>query len=167
MDTAIVFFESIDKVDDPTEKLTHLGNQVRELSHCYKIIAAWARDLGGRFHEAQGGTIKEAEEFKKAFEAAVERAEDVKRQVAAQYTKAAKRREEAQQTENNWKTARVALSWNPIDLRPVTSIGASVVEKKTAEANKLEREAQEKLRQSEEELKSKQTQNEKAKVCNI
>ena len=164
LDTAIVFFENIDDVDDPTEMLTLLGNQARELARCFKIIAAWARDLGGRFHEAQGGTIKEAEEFKKAFEAAVERAEDVKRQVAAQYAKAAKRREEAQQTEDKWKTARVVVAWNPIGLA-VTSIGSSIAEKKTAEASKLEREAQEKLRQSDEELKSKRSQNEKAKVC--
>ena len=163
LDTAIAFFENIDDVDDPKEMLVLLGNQARELARCFKIIAAWARDLGGRFHEAQGGTIKEVEEFKKAFAAAEQRAEEVRKQMAEQHTKAAKLRREAQETEDKWKTAQVAVSWIPIGAI-VTGIGAGIAEKKTAEASRIEREASEKLRQSEEELRTKQSQNEKAKV---
>ena len=58
--SATTFFENIDYVDKPEKMLKLLGNQPRELARCFKVIAAWARDLGGRFYEAQGGIIKEA-----------------------------------------------------------------------------------------------------------
>ena len=163
LDTAIVFFENIDQVDNPKEMLVLLGNQARELAQCFKVIAAWARDLGGRFHQAQDGTIKEAEEFKQVFQAAVERAEEVRMQVKKQLDKATKTRQGAQGTEESWKTARVVLAWNPIGLF-VTSIGSAIAEKNAAKASEMEREAAEKLRKSEDELKKKQSQYEKAKV---
>ena len=163
LDTAIAFFENIDDVDDPKEMLILLGNQARELARCFKIIAAWARDLGGRFHQAQDGTIKEAEEFKKRFEAAKKSAEEVEKQAKAQLEKARKHREEAQSTEDKWKTSRIALAWNPIGLA-VTSIGCSVAESRRAEASKLEQKANDELRKAQDDLQKKASEKEKAEV---
>ena len=78
LDSAIAFFENIDDVDDPKEMLQLLGSQARELAQCFKLIAAWARNLAARFHAAQDDTIREAKEFKQAFEAAQRQAESVK-----------------------------------------------------------------------------------------
>ena len=82
MDVAIAFFSNIDDADSPQDMLKLLGDQARELAiaRCFKLIAAWARDLGGWFHQAQDGTIREAEEFKQEFAAAQKRAESVRAQ---------------------------------------------------------------------------------------
>ena len=166
LDTAITFFENIDDVDDPKEMLQLLGDQARELAKCFKLIAAWARNLGGRFHEAQDGTIREAEEFKREFEAAVQRAESVKKQAEEKLSKAKKLRQTAQDSEDSWKTASVALSWIPVSFL-VTGPGMAIAEKKTAEATQLEARANEELRKSEHELEKRKSQNEKAKVLII
>ena len=166
LDVAIDFFGNIDEVNDPEERaemLKLLGGQARELAKCFKTIAAWARDLCGRLHKAQDGTIKEAEEFKRRFQAAQERAEKTKREVQASLDKAAKLRKGTQETEDRWKTARVALSWNPLGLL-VTSSGTSIAESKTAEARELEEKAHEELSKAAAELEQCKDQNEKAKV---
>ena len=69
------------------EMLLLLSNQAKELAVCFKLIAAWARDLGGRFHTAQDGTIQEVEEFKDRFQGAQERAEEVKEKAEKEYAK--------------------------------------------------------------------------------
>ena len=163
LDVAISFFENIDDAENPQEMLKLLGDQARELAQCFKLIAAWARDLGGRFHEAQDGTIKEAEEFKREFSAAVERAESVKKQAEENLDKAKKLHKEAQQSEDTWKTWKVALAWIPISFI-VTVPGTAAAEKETAEASKLEAKASKKLRENEQELEKRMSQNEKAKV---
>lgn len=161
LDSAIVFFENIDDVDDPREMLKLLGDQAEELARCFKIIAAWARDLGTRFHEAQDCTTKEVEEFAKVFEAAVKRAEETKAQLTEQHATAAKLLREAQESEDKWKTAQTWLAWNPIGLA-VTGIGSSVA---SAEKQRTEeRNAARRLYESEKELESKRSQMEKAKV---
>ncbi len=163
LDSTLTFYENIDDVDDPKEMLILLGNQARDLGYCFKIIAAWARDLSGRFHEAQDGTIKEAEEFKAAFKAASERAKKFQEELDVAHDKAEKRRENAKSVEEKWNTARLAVSWIPIGL-VVTSIGCSVAQSKVAEASKLEEEAAERLRKAKEELDKKTSQREKAEV---
>lgn len=165
LDSAITFFENIGDFEksDRVEMLQLLGGQARELAKCFKVIAAWARDLAGRFHQAQDGTIKEVEEFTKVFEAAVQRAKEVKEQISRELDRAAKIRQEAEETENKWKTAQVAVSWFPVGAL-VTGIGSAVAEKKTAAASELEREAAAKLRKSEQELNEKRSQQEKAQV---
>ena len=140
-----------------------LGDQARELSKCFKLIAAWARNLGGRFHEAQDGTIKEAEEFKQEFAAAVKRAESVRKQAEENRNKAEKLRQQAQETEDTWKAWKVGLAWFPVSL-VVTGIGTAAAEKETAEASKLEAKANEELRRTEQELEKRKSQNEKAEV---
>lgn len=165
LDSAIVFFENMKDLDksDRIEMLQLLGGQARELAQCFKVIAEWARDLGGRFHEAQGGTIQEAEEFKQKFEEAVQEAEEVKAQIERQLNEAAKLRSEAEAYENKWKTAQVAVSWIPIGA-VVTGIGASVAAKQTAKANEMEREATANLRKSEQELNKRKSEKERAEV---
>ena len=163
LDSTITFYENIDDVDDPKEMLILLGNQARDLGHCFKVIAAWARDLGGRFHEAQDGTIKEAEEFKAAFKAASEKAKKLQKELDAEHAKAEKRRKDAKSVEDKWNTARLAVSWTPIGL-VVTNIGCSVAKSKVAVASKLEEEAAERLRKAQEELEKKKSQGEKAEV---
>lgn len=163
LDTAITFFENIDDVDDPKEMLILLGSQAKELAQCFKVIAAWARDLAGRFHKAQDGTIQEAKEFKEKFEAALQRAEDVEKQVKEEVAKARKAREQAQETESKWNICRIALSWNPIGLA-VTSIGSSIAGSATAEANKIEEEAKDRLSEAQRNIEKKSSDNEKAKV---
>ena len=163
LDVAIAFFENIDDADNPQEMLKLLGDQARELAQCFKLIGAWARDLGGRFHKAQDGTIKEAEEFKREFAAAVDRAESVRKQALEKLNKAEKLRQKAQQTEDTWKAWKVGLAWVPISLF-VTGPGTSAAEKKTVEASKLEGKANEELRKNKHELEKRKSQNEKAKV---
>ena len=163
LDVTITFFENIDGVKNPQKMMKLLGAQALELAQCFKLIAAWARDLGGRFHEAQDGTIKEAEEFKRACAAAVERAEKFRKQAYENVKKAKKRRQEKQQTEDTWKAWKVDLAWVPISLF-VTGPGTAAAEKRTAEASKLEAKANEELRRNERELKERKSHNEKAKV---
>lgn len=162
LDGAITFFENIDDVDDPKERLQLLGDQARG-TKCFKLIAAWARNLALRFHEAQDGTIKEVEEFIREFEVAVQRAESVKKQAEEKLSKA---RHAAQDSEDSRKTASVALSWIPVSFL-VTGSGMAIAEKKTAEATQLEARANEELRKSEHELEKRKSQNEKAKVLII
>ena len=163
LDVAIVFFGNIDDVDDPAEMLKLLGSQAKELAKCFKAIAAWARNLCGRLHQAQDGTIQEAEEFKRKFEEAEQRAEELRKDMNENLEKAAKIRRGAKETEDKWRTSQVWLSWNPIGLA-VTGIGTAVAEKATAKARELEDKAREKLRDSEAELKQRKDQNDKAKV---
>ena len=163
LDVAITFFENIDDADNPEEMLKLLGDQARELAQCFKLIAAWARDLGGRFHKAQDGTIKEAEEFKREFAAAVERANTVREQAQENLNKSEKLRQKAQETEDAWKISRVSLAWFPISFL-VTGPGTAAAEKETAEASRLEAKAKEELRRCEQELAEKTSQKEKAEV---
>ena len=163
LNAAIDFFENIDDVDNPQEMLKLLGDQARELAQCFKLIAAWARDLGGRFHKAHDGTIKEAKEFELEFEAAVERAESVKKQAEENLDKAKKLHKEAQQTEDMWKTWKIALAWIPISFI-VTVPGTAAAEKETAEASKLEAKSSKRLRESEQEMDERMSENKKAKV---
>ena len=65
LDSTIMFFENIKDFDDPTEMLVLLGNQTKEIGQFFKVIAAWARDLGGRFNKAQDNTIAETEKVEK------------------------------------------------------------------------------------------------------
>ena len=141
-----------------------LGDQARELARCFKLIAAWARDLGGRFHQAQDGNIREAEEFKQEFAAAQKRAKSVRAQAQKNVEKAKKFLKEARETEDRWKTFKVALAWAPISL-VVTGIGTYLAEQRTAEASKLEEKSNNELRKTEQELEKRKSQNERAKVC--
>ena len=63
---ALLTFENLKDIENPEDMFELLGNQARELSYCFKVIAAWAGDLGERFHQAHDGTIKEAEGLKKS-----------------------------------------------------------------------------------------------------
>lgn len=116
LDSAITFFENIGDFEktDRVEMLHLLGVQARELAKCFKVIAAWARDLAGRFHTAQDGTLKEVKEFTEAFEDAVQRAQDVKGQISRELERASQLRQKAEEAENQWKTALVEVSWSPI-----------------------------------------------------
>ena len=169
LDVAISFFESLADIDDPKEKmemLLILSNQARELAVCFKLIAAWARDLGGRFHTAQDGTIKEVDEFKERFQAAVERAKEVKEKAEKEYEKYKEKLEEAENSEFAWRTSMISLSWCPISY-VVTGPGLAASKKNLATAEELEKESFEKLRQAKEELKKINDENERAKVSYI
>lgn len=163
LDVAITFFENIDQADDPKEMLKLLGDQARELARCFKLIAAWARNLAGRFHAAQDGTIKEAEVFKQAFEAAHTEAESVRQQAQEELDKASKTRAKHASSESGWKHAQIWLSWCPI-AHVVTGPGAHAAKKKHAKSAELEAEAREKLRKTQQQLEEKRSQHEKAKV---
>ena len=143
-----------------------LGNQARELAYCFKVIAAWARDLGGRFHQAQDGTIREAEEFKQVFEKAVKDGKDVIERLKEKREKASKFRKEKEESEDYWMTERIEVSWNPLQY-VWSRIGASVAGSRSLEASKLEKSAADELRKAEDELRDKKSQNEKAKVIAI
>ena len=165
LDSTIMFFENIKDFDDPTEMIDLLGNQAKEIGQLFKVIAAWARDLGGRFNKAQDNTIAEAEEFKKAFAEAVKSAEEVKERAEEQREKAQAKRRDTQESEDKWKTAQVAVSWIPIGAL-VTGIGSSIAGSKRAEAEKIEQAANRNLRKAEDELEKRSGDNEKAQVCN-
>ena len=163
LDVAIAFFENIDDAVDPAEMLKLLGGQAKELAKCFKAIAAWARDLCGRLHEAQDGTIQDAEEFKRKFQAAEQRAEMLKKEYEDNLKKAEKKRQQAKEVEDTWRTCQIWLSWNPIGLL-VTSIGANVAENAAVEAKELADKAHESLSKAEAELKRKKNQSDRAKV---
>ena len=163
LDEVITLFKSIDTIDDPPKSLVLLGEQARDFARCFKIIAAWARDICAKFHQAQDDTIKEAKEFKASFKAAVDRAKRFEEEVDEQHTRAEKCRKDAKSTEDKWRTARLALFWSPLAL-VTTSIGTSAAESRVAEASKRESRAAEELWKAKEDLHKKESQNEKAKV---
>ena len=98
-DEAIDFFENIDDEENPALALRTLGNQARELARCFHVIAAWARDLCGRFHKAQNGTIMEAEDFKDAFREAETLAVKNERELQSKFEEAKNLREGVEATE--------------------------------------------------------------------
>lgn len=163
LDVAITFFENIDDIDDPKEMLQLLADQARDLARCFKLIAAWARDLGGRFHKAQDGTVKEADEFKAVFQASQESAENAKAQAEKALKSATKRREEAQDTEEAWMISAISLSWCPV-ANIVTGIGASVAGSSVTKARELEEKAAKELREAKVKLEKMTSDNERAKV---
>jgi hypothetical protein len=59
LDSAIALFENIEQHENPCELLQLLADQARELSQCFRIIAAWARDLEKKLHAAQDLTIRQ------------------------------------------------------------------------------------------------------------
>lgn len=164
LDTVIAFFTNIDDMDDPSDMFKLLGSQAKDLSICFRVIGAWARDLCGRFHAAQDGTVKEAEEFKRRFRDAKERAEKTATEIQANLDKAARLRKDAQETEDKWKISQIALSWNPIGA-VVTSIGSSIAQSKTTKARELEDKAHEELSKAKTELERASDQHAKAEVC--
>ena len=163
LDTAIMIFENIDDIDDPKEVLSVLGTEAGELAKCFHVVAALARDIAARFHHAQGGTIKEAEEFKKSFEKAQESASNVKQQLEKHHAKVQYLHWEAESRQESWEIARIALAWLPPAFI-TTTIGCKFSEMRRVDAQDIERRAAEKLRKSEEELRKKTAENEKAKV---
>jgi hypothetical protein len=166
LSTALMVFQNIDKIVSPTEMILLLGRQAQDLAQCFKVISAWANDLGKRFDQAQDDTIRNVKEFKILFQEALDRAEDVKKQIQEEYKRASALREEAEANENKWAIARVALIWCPIGLF-VTSIGAKKAGEKLAEAREIEKKAAEMLRKVRNELQEKKSQNDKAKFIAI
>ena len=167
LDVAIGFFESIDEIEDPEERkemLLLLSSQARELAVCFKLIAAWARDLSARFHTAQDGTIQEVEDFKSRFAEAEKRIKAVKEKAEKEYQNFKKKLEDAQDTEYKWKISLISLSWNPIGA-VVTGIGHAVASKKLESAEKMEAEAAESLRKASAEFEKLTSENARAKVC--
>ena len=166
LDTALVLFKNIRKITNPKDLLELLGTQARELSFCFKVIAAWARDLGGRFHRAQDRTIKKTEEFKKVFEEAVHDGKKVIKDLKEKHdkaTRASKLLKDKKDCDDYWMFRRIEVSWNPLHYI-WSRIGASVAESRSLEASKLEKSGADKLRKAEAELIGRKSQNEKAKV---
>jgi hypothetical protein len=160
--TTIAFFENLDKVEDPKPMLLLLGSQAKELGHCFSVIAAWARDLAGRFRDAQTSTTGEEEGFLQKFQEALDNAKDVEEQLEQEYENAKKAREDAQSTAEKWHTASLIISWIPIGAL-VTGIGSLVADKQVVQARNLEMAAKNKLQNSMKELEKRTQQNEKAK----
>lgn len=163
LDVAITFFENIDDADDPKEMLKLLGDQAREIAQCFKLIAAWAGNIAGRFHEAQDGIIKEA---KQAYEAAQKEAEYIQQVAKEEYARAERLRN-AEHSEGEWKTAQAFLSWIPLVSQVsqmMTAPGVALAKERVAKASELEAEARDKLRKTDQELQQKRSQNKKAQV---
>ena len=165
LDSTIMFFENITKMDKEGLKsmLQTLGGQAKEIGTLFKVIAAWARHLAGKFHEIQQDTIKEAEEFKDKFAEAKQAAEKVRDQVKKQRDKMKKTYENAESVESGWKTAQVWLSWNPIGAI-VTAFGTSAASKSAKKAKELDDEANRKLNAAMKEFRRRERQSDKAKV---
>ena len=163
LDSTIAFFENIDDVDDPREMLILLGRQAGDLASCFKIIAAWSRDLAGRFHQAQDGTVKEVKEFQDKFKEAEARAVDIKKQIEEKHAEAQQDREKAKDSERTWKAAVISLAWIPFGF-VVTAIGASFAEGRADEMAKKAAETDEKLKTAQKELQQRTSQHERAKV---
>lgn len=164
LEAAITFFRNFgcDGAYNSAEML-RLRTQAREVATGFKAIAAWSRDLSGRFHGVQKATNEEAKEFKRRCQIAQENADRDTDRKKESYDRAATLREEAEEEEEKWRDANRALFWVPI-ANIVTGIGTSVSASKTAEAERLEQGAEEKLRISMRELKMRTLENEKAKV---
>jgi hypothetical protein len=156
--SAIVLFENIDHVSNPSAMLILLGKQAKDLARCFTVHAAWARDLAGRFHRAQDGSIKETEALKERFQAALDRAKDVKRQTGEALERAIRNREQILQ----WNPTVIGLAWNPIGLL-LGGIGSAVVGKeKLEEAGVMERHAEANYKRAKADLQIAADQREKA-----
>lgn len=170
LEVAIGFFESIEEIEDPEERkemLVLLSKQARELAVCFKLIAAWARDLAARFHTAQDGTIKEVDEFKSRFEEAEKRGKQLRDKAQREYDKFKKDLESAEDSEFAWRISKISLSWMPISLI-VTGPGHAIASKQLASAEKVEKEAAETLRKAKAEMDKLTSENERAQVnCSI
>ena len=163
LDTALVTFENFKDLENPQDMLELLGKQARELSYCFKVIAAWARDLGERLHQAQDGTIREAEEFKKVFEMAIRCGEDELRQLKGDEEKVLKRCDEREKAVSSLESKlRDAYSINPWKL--VWSYQLSSAESDLLEARKSKETVLNNLRKAEKELQERSRKSGKAKV---
>ena len=166
LDTALATFENIESEKNPKAMLELLGKQAKELSRCFKVFAAWARDLALRFHKAQDGTIKEAEEFKKYFAKAYEDAQAECERLQSEFQRASEIREKSDEAKSSLTSQRMQVTFNPVKYF-VSRVGSSMADSRSVEANRLEREANDALREAKENLQQKTTDNKKAKVLYI
>lgn len=92
-----------------------LGQQAKELGELFRVIAASARDLSGKFHEAHRSTIiVDVGEFERTFDKAVKKADEHTASMARQRAQKLKDLLVARVTEVKWKTAQLLLAWDPI-----------------------------------------------------
>ena len=166
LDMALLTFENLKDIESPEDMFELLGKQARELSCCFKVIAAWAGDLGERFHQAHDGTIKESEGLKKVFEKAMEEKKESVETLKKKRHDITKDRQECQQRVDSFRSR---LEATPIPkLRDVfRNHLLPSAENKLSEARKTEQMLDEDIRKAEEDFKVKRTQNDKAEVNKV
>ena len=163
LDTVIVVFENVNDIEDPKAMLDLLSKQARELSYCFKVIAAWASDLGGRFHRAQDGTIREAEEIKKVFGMASKHEEDDLERLKEEEREAVKYFDECNEAVSSLRS-KIREAWF-FDLRKYSwNRQLPSAENGLIQARKAKDSAVANRRKAEEELQEKSKKNGRAKV---
>lgn len=159
----IDLFENIENVEDQSKILVLLGKQARSLAICFRLIAAWGRDLSGRLHSAKISTAKEAEEFKRGHQLAYTLANDDKLKADKSLKSAKNLRETSESTANTWKFARKVLAIIPVSLI-ITQPGVSLSQQWATDALEAEQKAKRKLEDSIARLNSARIHQEKAEV---
>jgi hypothetical protein len=153
---AMTFFENFIKVDDPKPKLILLGKQAKELGRCFNVIAAWIRDMAGRFRDAQTTTIGQEKRFLQKFQDALDRAKSVEQQLEKEYEREKRKREEIQRVVQR---KSIALAWIPI----AGILAGSEMREAVERAANLEMVANMRLHEAMKELDMRTVENEKAK----
>jgi hypothetical protein len=163
LSSTISFFENIDDYNDPKAMLVRLGTQAKELARCFQVIAAWARDLAGRFHDAQRSTSEESAGFTDRFEQAVQSASTTKSQLEEDLRKARVYREGVEDTRDDLRTTTLALIWFPF-ASIATGSGWAAIQHKLEDAREMEDETYRKLQNAQTDLEQKISQKEKAEL---
>ena len=166
LDFVITFFESIDDFEDQQEIVEQtklLSAQAKELASCFKLIAAWARDLAGRFHKAQDGTVQEVEEFKRMFQAAKKRGEEIKEQTDRELQKYKEELHSAQDVEFALTISAIALSSVPV-FNIAASAATAYASRWLEKAEELEKEAFQRAQEATDKLDKLTSENKKAQV---
>ena len=163
LDTAIVFFENIDNFDCPKDMMELLGKQARELAVCFKILAAWARDLAGRFHGAQTKSIKDVESYQETFKNAVTRADEFKNEAEKQCHLAKLNAAEAKASKDKWAYQQSISGSNPFYFI-YSAIRAAFAEIRMREMVNEDKKCSTALSSAEGDLDVTKSQNDEAKV---
>ena len=104
LETALMVLENLRdmKTSEKGVMFKLLGDQAKELCYCFKVFALWAKDISGRFHQAQDGTIREAEELKKVFEDAIEEGESTLKALEKEQETVSNYCKECKTSEDEW-----------------------------------------------------------------
>ena len=169
LDTALITFENIQDIENPKAMFELLGDQAKELSRCFKVIASWARDLAARFHAAQNCLMKEADEFKRYYENVYKEAEAELRDLQWKMQEIEASQQLDKRVDKGSSKRKEATYFNPFKFfkrRAGSSRGSSdsVKANNRLKPEQLKQEEDAAVQEAREKLQGKRTHNERAKV---
>lgn len=92
LDSAILYYENLEYFSESESEATTklLIGQAGDLNRAYQVISIWATNLSEQFHKTGTGAIKESEEMVARFQAALEKALEIKQAAEEQARKSSK-----------------------------------------------------------------------------